>query len=425
MRGGTRNWRVVTAVAVAAGLATTGLGSGSGWASVPADPGCADTPASNGFYPYWGGGLLSQTFTATHAGTLRSVTALRTFRQAGGSGGDVTVTIRTVFASGAPTPTVLATDVIPDSEIPDATLVNLTGDFGSSGPRLVAGRQYAMTIVTQDDAQNSWEFEPGDPCDGGHVWWVGGAQPDDDLLYRTRISPANDDLAFATRLQGTSGTAEQTTAAGTREPGEPLHDSTWDGDHSVWYRWTALGGGPTTIDTCDAEIDSILAVYTDATALGDLQFVASNNNNTADCAATSSWPWGSSVTFNANAGQTYAVAVGDAGGARESTFRLHLAGQPNESPTVTQPRPRDGSTTRDRTPAVSAVVRDSATDLRAADVRLTVDGVVRAGAVYHPATDRLTWTSTRLALGRHTVKVRAQDAQSATTVRTWHFRVRA
>ncbi len=421
MRRGTRTFRSAVAVAVVAGLGTAGLAGGSGWASVPADPGCADTAANNGFYPYWGGGALSQTFTATHTGTLRSATALRTFRQAGGSGGDVTVTIRTVDTSGAPTATVLATDEIPDSEVPDATLTNLTGVFGSSGPRLVAGRQYALTIVTPDTAQNSWEFEPGNPCAGGHIWWVGGPAAGDDLLYRTSISPDNDDLAFRTRLPGTTGTVEQTTASATTEPGEPAHDSEWPGDHSVWYRWTALGSGPTTINTCDAEIDSILAVYTDAAAVGALMPVASNNNSAACSAST--WPWGSSVTFNATAGRTYAIAVGDAGGARQSTFRLHLQGQPNAAPTITQLRPAAAATITDRTPVIGATVRDSATNLLAADVLLTVDGVVRTGATYRPATDRLSWLSPRMALGRHTVRVRAVDAQGVATVRTWRFRV--
>ena len=141
--------------------------------------------------------------------------------------------------------------------------------------------------------------------------------------------PANDDFANAQSISGTTVSVSGTTQSATREdPGEPDHYTSnpadadlWVGDHSVWYRWTAPTSGSTTIDTCTANIDSILAVYT-GTALTSLSRVADNNNDF--CGGG----WGSKVTFNATAGTTYNIAVGDAGGLRESTFTLTIAAPP-------------------------------------------------------------------------------------------------
>ena len=137
-------------------------------------------------------------------------------------------------------------------------------------------------------------------------------------------APANDNFADAQTISGQSASVGGTTAWATREVGEPDHYTSnpddadvWLGDHTVWFRWTAPGSGSTTIDTCTANIDSILAVYTGG-SLDSLTRVADNNNDY--CGGG----WGSKVTFEATAGSTYQIAVGDAGGLREDTFTLSL-----------------------------------------------------------------------------------------------------
>ena len=135
-------------------------------------------------------------------------------------------------------------------------------------------------------------------------------------------APANDNFANAQVISGSTASVNGTTAGATREQGEPDHlnsDIFWEGDHSVWYRWTAPDTGPTTIDTCTANIDSILAVYS-GSQLAALSKVVEDNNA---CGPPGSW--GSRVTFNAQAGTTYQIAVGDAGGLRENTFTLKVA----------------------------------------------------------------------------------------------------
>jgi probable HAF family extracellular repeat protein len=135
--------------------------------------------------------------------------------------------------------------------------------------------------------------------------------------------PPNDAFASAQTLGSTVASVNGTTDGATREPDEPDHYTynpadadSWLGDHTVWYRWKAPDSETTTIDTCRANIDSILAVYTGG-ELSNLSRVADSNNG---CPSG----WGSKVTFNATAGTTYNIAVGDAGGARESTFTLKL-----------------------------------------------------------------------------------------------------
>jgi hypothetical protein len=156
-------------------------------------------------------------------------------------------------------------------------------------------------------------------------------------------TPPTDNFANAQSISGASATVNGTTLAATRETGEPDHYVTnppdsdlWVGDHSVWYRWTAPTSGSTTIDTCTANIDSILAVYT-GSALTNLSRVADNNNG---CPSG----WGSKVTFNASAGTTYQIAVGDAGGLRESTFTLKVVTADTTPPKVDSTSPANGAT---------------------------------------------------------------------------------
>jgi hypothetical protein len=105
----------------------------------------------------------------------------------------------------------------------------------------------------------------------------------------------------------------------------------------VWYSWTAPFSGSTSIDTCTANIDSILAVYT-GSQLNNLTRVTDNNNH-PDCPAGT---FGSKVTFNATAGTVYPIAVGDAGGARGNTFTLRIDYAPTVS-SVKLPRRRSGN----------------------------------------------------------------------------------
>jgi hypothetical protein len=153
----------------------------------------------------------------------------------------------------------------------------------------------------------------------------------------------NDHISGAQTLTGSSASVAGTTLRATRQFNEPDHCvtatgpaqdcGTWTGLHSVWYRWTAPRSGQAVIDTCEASIDSILAVYTGGGSFSSLTRVVDDNN------ACLPGSFGSRVSFEAVQGTTYRIAVGDAGGAQESDFTLKLAGPapPPPPPDTTPP----------------------------------------------------------------------------------------
>jgi hypothetical protein len=124
--------------------------------------------------------------------------------------------------------------------------------------------------------------------------------------------PANDSFAAAAALAGTEATAVGTNVDATKEPGEPNHAGE-PGGSSVWWRWTAPANGAFTIDTCDSDLDTVLAVYT-GTAVNALTPVRSNDD-ACDVA--------SSVTFIAASGQVYSIAVDSIDG-ETGEIRLRL-----------------------------------------------------------------------------------------------------
>ena len=132
-----------------------------------------------------------------------------------------------------------------------------------------------------------------------------------------RGAPANDNFAAAQFLGGNPVSSSGTNVDATLEPGEPSHAGQ-AGGHSVWWAWTAPASGPVTIGTCNSDFDTVLAVYTGG-ALGALSPVASNDDF---CSIQSS------VTFNAQAGQLYWIAVD---GAYNETGNIQL----NVAPTLT------------------------------------------------------------------------------------------
>ena len=376
-----------------------------------------------GFVPFWLGDEAIQTFTVNGTGKLLSAQATSTHRSAGGNPSDVTMEIRAVDVAGEPTSTVVASTVIADSEIPQGETSTLTGNFDPA-PFVFDGERYALVVRSNDDALNSWDFWGGDQCAGGRT--VPSLLPDGDTGHEIYLGPHNDDFARADGLGGTGGVALGNTAGGTTEGSEPDHctldfDCSWFGDHSVWYEWSALASGSATIDTCETQIDSILAVYT-GNDLGSLTKVADDNNHDGGCGKA--WPYGSKLTFPAVAGETYRIAVGDAGGARNGIFTLNVDGPANEAPTIWNVRPLAGSQIHDRTPKVKALVSDSVTDLAETNIKLFVDGARKRKFSYNSATNKLMFQSERLSFGKHTVAIRARDAEPLAVVKTWSFRIR-
>jgi glucose/arabinose dehydrogenase/PKD repeat protein len=88
--------------------------------------------------------------------------------------------------------------------------------------------------------------------------------------------------------------------------------------------------------------------------------------------------------------------------------------------------PKPDSTTNNRTPMISATVNDLETDLTKSNISLYLDetSVAQTSFAYDRATDRLTYTPrSRLALGWHSVRIKAVDAKGVAGIRTWRFQV--
>ena len=114
---------------------------------------------------------------------------------------------------------------------------------------------------------------------------------------------SNDAFASGRLLTGTSPTVTGSNVGATKEPGEPNHFST--GGASVWYRWTAPSNGTMTMTTCGSTFDTLLAAYT-GNSLATLTTVA-RADDSAPCGGGDTTK--SSITFAAQAGRTYRIAV--------------------------------------------------------------------------------------------------------------------
>src|SRR4051794_16631908 len=147
--------------------------------------------------------------------------------------------------------------------------------------------------------------------------------------------PANDNFANAQTISGANATVSGTNVNATKESGEPDHAGI-TGGKSVWYKWTPQASGTTTIDTAGSNFDTLLAVYTGG-AVNSLTEVASNDD--ADGGLQSK------VSFTANAGTTYRIAVDGVAGFA-GNISLHLASTPTDttSPKVTSTIPKATAT---------------------------------------------------------------------------------
>jgi hypothetical protein len=116
--------------------------------------------------------------------------------------------------------------------------------------------------------------------------------------------PANDDCSGAT-IASTGSNAFST--LGACDSGTTSSNCPNDGGNiprDIWFRWTAPDcAGPTTIDLCDADYDSKVAVYNNCPA-GNNTAIACNDD------ACGGSGLASRVNFNATPGDTYRIRIG-------------------------------------------------------------------------------------------------------------------
>jgi subtilisin family serine protease len=93
----------------------------------------------------------------------------------------------------------------------------------------------------------------------------------------------------------------------------------------------------------------------------------------------------------------------------------------NTAPKIFNPKPAPGRKIKDRTPLISATIRDAETNLVKSNMQLLVDGRAKAFS-YDVDTDKLSHPSGRLAYGNHTVRIKATDGELHAN-KSWTFRV--
>ena len=125
-------------------------------------------------------------------------------------------------------------------------------------------------------------------------------------LLATISPPANDLFNNRTILNGETGALTAQNFNATPETSEAHHAGVIGG-RSVWWSWTAPSSGVVAIDTHGSTFDTLLAVYT-GTTLSSLVSIAANDND-------GSVGYTSSVSFIAEAGTTYQIAVDGVNGA--------------------------------------------------------------------------------------------------------------
>ncbi|WP_300464947.1 hypothetical protein [Desulfobacula sp.] len=115
----------------------------------------------------------------------------------------------------------------------------------------------------------------------------------------------NDNFDQAVVLSGSSGSQATNNFCTSAEDGEPDHAGYDDGANaSLWWRWTATRSGTLIFDTENSAFDTVLAVYL-GNSVDALSRVAQNDDDNGQ--------W-SRLSFFAEAGQTYAIAVDTADG---------------------------------------------------------------------------------------------------------------
>ena len=173
--------------------------------------------------------------------------------------------------------------------------------------RAIAGQTYRIAVDSRD--------LPGDD----NAW---------ESTLHVMAAPENDLFADAIPLNGSSASVlGQDNAGATFELGEPTHAGVFGG-RSVWFRWTAPATGPTTVDTCDGDFDTLIGVY-QGSSLEGLTTIAGDDDS---CIREG----GSFAEFTAQAGQHYRIAV-DGYNSATGSFDLYVEGQEPPPPPPTPP----------------------------------------------------------------------------------------
>lgn len=95
---------------------------------------------------------------------------------------------------------------------------------------------------------------------------------------------------------------------------------------------------------------------------------------------------------------------------------------PNAAPVITPISPKANSRTSDTTPLIKARIRDGSGELRAAQIKLFVDGKRKPFKYVAGRKDLLSATP-KLKRGKHTVRIVATDRLGKSAAKSWGFKI--
>jgi Pro-kumamolisin, activation domain/Divergent InlB B-repeat domain len=136
------------------------------------------------------------------------------------------------------------------------------------------------------------------------------------VIYYHAVTMLNDNFANATKVPVAGATYFSNNKFATLEVGEPPHDGITNDAASLWWSWTPSTSTNVFIDTIGSQINTVLAVYTGST-LVTLQPVAAASGSVSQSAPAY-------VSFNAQAGVPYRIAVASVSSNSVGSLALHV-----------------------------------------------------------------------------------------------------
>ena len=310
----------------------TGLGAPNGLALIYA---LAGKPISTGF--------LQVTVDPESGSTLLQSTTQDVFVTVGDGGLDVTNAIVTVVIPGVTNLTLRN-----DGQPPDAIPI----DAVYSGSFQVPAGVSLLSMTVTASATNE----------------VGATN----VLFYSAVTVLNDNFANATKVPAAGAAYGSNNRQATIEPNEPVHNGDTNVAASLWWSWTPLTTTNVLIDTIGSKIDTLLAVYTGSALATNMPVVASASGSVSQLQPAF-------VTFNAQAGITYHIAVASVDSNSVGSLALHVVpgGQlDTNSPSVAVTSPLSGQTVTSFGVKLSGVAFDQSANASGISlVTVNVNGV--------------------------------------------------
>ena len=139
----------------------------------------------------------------------------------------------------------------------DTALAVYTGSGAIDSLSQVASDNDSCSIYNEQGSKVSFDAVAGRNYRIAVAGFAHSAGEGTFILSQFHDPPSNDCFTSAQEISGNSATVEGTTLLAMREPDEPDHypDDPFflQGEHSVWYSWTAPSSGPVEMDTCTGQ----------------------------------------------------------------------------------------------------------------------------------------------------------------------------